>query len=233
MKYILILLLATQTLYSQSYFGAVDEVINHLEGEWKIDYGKWMGIQFDMRDSMHIVKFEKSYLDSIPLICTTYREDSIIGERIIEIEYNNSDGFPGPWRLKGLPDFLVYYMAINENVHGEYPLSEDKMVLLQMAYDGISLLLTKITSVNTENLKEPIELFVLQNPILNNEIIFNKIVDKPYRLNLFSSSGQLVHSKRLIIGQKSIQIPNLQSGNYFLHIINHTDMKVIKLAVLK
>lgn len=176
--FIIFLFLLPSTATSQSYFSSKEEVINYFEGSWNLDIVYYMG-HFDtlpcpnfMNSSINTFEFSLTNDDSLPLLCKSFVDGLLHEEKLIEVEYNDNDGFPGPWRLKNLPEYLNPYVAILEDAVYFYELSADSITLFQMAFDGLEYGLSRSSPSNIDEQKQGLDINIYPNPVINNEICY-------------------------------------------------------------
>ncbi len=200
-------------LKSQSQFSSKEEVAEYLEGEWNLDvvYGGFAGqtiylpsVQF-YDSTYHRVVFETTEIDSTPLICKAYINDTLFQESYVKIQENPSQAVLPRWLLYDLPDNLESNVMVMESL-GFYGFSQDTVVLGgNTAFDGYDFGLTRLTSSTVDSENEG-EIKIYPNPT-NSEIIIER-VDRKTLYRLYDLSGRILKKGTLITN--SIELNNFK-----------------------
>ena len=97
--------------FTQSQFATKEEVINYLEGSWNIDVvrGGFGGQTIYLPSpnyydsTIHVVAFEHSGIDSTPILCRSFINDTLYQERYSRIQENPSQIILPRWQLLTFP----------------------------------------------------------------------------------------------------------------------------------
>ena len=206
---------------AQSYFEDKEDVIQHLEGEWNLDAIAWMGAlqalpTVNFYDStFHYLVFETTGIDSLPLSCSSFINDTLFEQTLIEIEFEENDGFPGPWRLRNLPSNFSYYAAILEDSWINN-LGQDTMTLFQMAFDGTEYAMSRRSSSSNKNPTEELNITLYPNPT-SDQICIKSLDEYSHAsYTIHNTLGQKLDAGFSIHREFCLDISSLSQGTYFL-----------------
>lgn len=227
-----LLIFSAQVIFAQSYFDTQEEIVDYFKGTWNLDMVSWMGHIDTLPDpgffdnSTHKIEFKKFNDDMFPLLCRAYIDDELFEETFVEIEFNDMDGFPGPWRLKNVPSNLAGYVAIDEGASWLYGISADSVTLFQMAFDGFSFAMSReiINSFSQPDLADQINIY--PNPIIDNTLCVNISKDISLRqIRIFDSNGKPVLHQQLNESSPCIEIGLIQAGMYLVELIDKNEIR--------
>jgi len=199
-------------LLSQSQFATKEEVAEYLEGEWNLDVvqGGFAGSTYYLPSpnyydsSYHRIVFEKTNIDTTPILCKALINDTLYQETYIKIQENPSQAILPRWLLYDLPDNLEVNVKVMESI-GFYGFSQDTIVLGgNTAFDGYDFGLKRLTSSIVESENDE-EIKIYPNPTNSEFIIEGVDRDTPYQV--FEANGRLVTKGNLIAN--SIELPNI------------------------
>ena len=105
----------------QSNFSSKEEVANYFEGHWTLDmFSSWGTVRtiphnFFQDSTTHRYEFIQTNMDSFPLLCKSFVDEIFFEEKLIEIAFEDDDGFVVAWRMKNLPNHLSNHVAVIED----------------------------------------------------------------------------------------------------------------------
>jgi hypothetical protein len=164
---------------------------------------------------------------------------------------NNSEGkdtasyFRGLGRFRDLsisPDGLKFYLACDASGRTSGPTGgfngggtppPNAGTIQEFSYTGIILPINETDPLRPDFVEKKISVF--PNPASRNLTVSVRVsVAKPYTVKLYNMSGVLVKSVKSTKTEVSVDIENLQTGMYFVQVVNVYDQvldteKIIKL----
>jgi len=205
-----ILLLVSVNSYAQSIFTTEEEVAEYLIGEWNLDVlqGGFAGgtyypptpIYYD--STFHRIIFEASEIDSTPLICKAYINDTLYQTTYVSISENPLQIILPRWLLNDMPENLDIYSSIAES-EGFYGFSQDTMVLGNNGADGFAYGFSRL-STSTNELDPNEDVTIYPNPS-DGELFISGIEDNtPFQL--YTLDGKIVKEGRISLNTFNIEV---------------------------
>ena len=196
------ILLVANSSYAQSIFSSKEEVADYLEGEWNLDVvqGGLAGITYYLPSphyydsSYHKIVFEKTPIDSTPLLCTAYINDTLFRQTYVRIQQNPSQVILPRWFLFNVPENLEINVSMMES-WGFYGFSQDTMVLSgNIAADGFEFGLTRLMT-STKEAYYPHNIKIYPNPTAG--ILYFEGLNQNIPYEVYTISGKLVKYGRV------------------------------------
>jgi len=226
----IISILGINILSAQSIFSTEEEVVEYLEGEWNLDVvqGGFAGVTyylpspFYFDSTVHKIVFESTEIDSTPLICKSFIDDTLYQETFVTISQNPSQIILPRWLLFNLPDNLENNVGLMEE-QGFYGFSQDTMVLSgNVAADGFEFGLTRLMT-GTEETNQLADIKIYPNP--SDGRIFIEGIEPNTPFELFDIEGRLITSGTL--NDNFLNLENKGISILKLNIQNHWVSKKI------
>jgi len=204
---------------AQTIFSNKAEVVEYLEGEWNLDVvqGGFAGFTIYLPSplyydsTVHKIVFESTEIDSTPLVCKAFIEDTLYQETYVSISQNPSQIILPRWLLFNLPDNLEQNVSLMEEI-GFYGFSQDTIVFSgSVATDGFEFGLTRLTT-GTKDVDLTDNIIIYPNPSDGRVFIDGIQFNAPYKL--FDVEGKLV--KTGILKDNFLNLEN--RGIYFLNL---------------
>ena len=190
------------SIAQSTIFSTKDEVVAYLEGEWNLDViqGGFAGgtyylpTPFYYDSSFHKIVFESTGIDSIPLNCKAFIDDTLYQETFVSISQNPSQIILPRWLLFNLPDNLENNGGLMEE-YGFYGFSQDTTVIGgNIIVDGFEFGLTRLITGTEETILQE-EIKIYPNPSSGN--IYLEGIKPNTQFQLFAITGQLVKTDLL------------------------------------
>ena len=205
---------------AQTIFDSKEEVVQYLVGEWNLDVvsGGFAGGTYFLPSpyfydsTSHKVIFEATQIDSTPLICKAFIDDTLYQERYIRIEQNPSQIILPRWLVFNLPENLGGDVSVMESI-GFYGFSQDTIVLSQYFPDGFDYGYTKLVSGNGNVTQEP-DIVIYPNPTKNRLFVRGILPGTPFEI--YNANGTFM--RRGLMNDQSISLP-LMKGTYIVRLL--------------
>lgn len=232
-----IILFGTNNSYTQSIFTTKEEVAEYLVGEWNLDVvqGGFAGVTFYLPSpyyydsTFHKIVFEESEIDSTPLVCKAYIDDTLFQMTYVKISENPSQIILPRWLLFDMPENIGNHTTMAES-DGFYGFSQDTMVLGFNGADGYAYGLSRLTT-SVEETNQYVDVNIYPNPATD----FINIDVKGqlnYQVNLYDLEGRLIITAT---NSSQISTESFSEGTYLLEIkdINSVHKRVEKVVIIK
>ena len=216
-----IILARTPNLFPQSIFTTQDEVAEFLEGEWNLDVVQggfaggtyYLPSQLWFDSTVHKIIFELTEIDSTPLVCQAFIEDTLYQETYVTITENPSQIILPRWQLFNLPNNLETNVDFMES-EGFYGFSTDTVTLSgYVAADGFQFGLTR-TSTKTIESDLNINISIYPNPS-SGQIKIDGINENT-NYELYNYSGLLIQKDTISDNKLMIHEPGIYLLNLFI-----------------
>jgi len=163
--------------------------------------------------TVHKIIFELTEIDSIPLLCRAFIEDTLYQETYVTITENPSQIILPRWQLFGLPSNLETNVDFMES-EGFYGFSSDTITLSgYVAADGFQFGLTR-TSTKTIESDLNINLSIYPNPS-SGHLQIDGINENTY-YELYNYRGQLISRDTLSDNKLMIHEPGVYILKLFI-----------------
>lgn len=227
-----IVFFAADRSLAQSIFSTKEDVADYLEGEWNLDVVRggfaggtyFLPSPYYFDSTTHGIMFEKSGIDSTPLICKAFINDTLFEQTYVKISENPSQIILPRWLLYDLPQNLEGNTRVMES-EGFYGFSMDTIVLQGTVIDGYEFGLTRLVT-NTDDTHQQRQIHTYPNPSDGRIFIEGIVRNAPFEL--YSIDG-----KRVNMGELNDNVLNLENDGLYILKIKIQDSWLPKTIVVK
>lgn len=169
--------------------------------------------------------FNASWLGSSSEILGMYKNDATIGDIQIGITRKDQNNIGGQGQIGTLGIVVIDNIAGKETAGTGNPISFSISNIYAIKATGEEVLISPVsttvetdTSTDIQNIQAPENISLYPNPLNGNQIYIEGINENLISVNMFDAIGNEINGITFNTQNNSIQIPNIETGNYYFKI---------------